>query len=102
MGKLIDLESPLSYGSRQAFTKKIKVNDVSSLPFPQPVVSKEDMDFGVDLLEIVIGNEASLESELIGKTPNWDPDRIAQLDAIILKIAKSCKICFIRLLLYFC
>ena len=67
--------------------KKIKVNDVSSLPFPQPVVSKEDMDFGVDLLEKVIGNEASLEYELIGKTPNWDPDRIAQLDAIILKIA---------------
>ncbi len=32
-------------------------------------------------------NDAFLVSEIEGKTPNWDKDRIADIDAILLKMA---------------
>jgi N utilization substance protein B len=52
-----------------------------------PIENKEDMDFGVHLLEQVIAKEDELQKELNGKTPNWDEERIAHLDNIILKTA---------------
>ena len=67
--------------------KKIKVNKSQSLTFPKPGENQEDTDFGIQLLEKVIVNDEELQKELLGKTPNWDPDRIAQLDNVILKIA---------------
>ncbi len=38
-------------------------------------------------MEKVIINQEALEQELEGKTPNWEADRIAYIDLIILKIA---------------
>jgi N utilization substance protein B len=67
--------------------KKIEVNKSQSLTFPKPGENQEDTDFGIQLLEKVIVNDEQLQKELLGKTPNWDPDRIAQLDNVILKIA---------------
>ena len=67
--------------------KKIEVNKPQSLIFPKPGENREDTDFGIQLLEKVIVNDEELQKELLGKTPNWDPDRIAQLDNVILKIA---------------
>ena len=67
--------------------KKIEVNKSQSLTFPKPGENQEDTDFGIQLLEKVIVNDEELQKELLGKTPNWDPDRIAQLDNVILKIA---------------
>ncbi|MEK9614422.1 MAG: transcription antitermination factor NusB [Flavobacteriaceae bacterium] len=67
--------------------KNIKTNDLQSLQFPMPIENREDMDFGVHLLEQVIAKEDELQKELNGKTPNWDEERIAHLDNIILKTA---------------
>jgi N utilization substance protein B len=38
-------------------------------------------------LEKVISKEEELQKELEGRTPNWDNDRIATLDAILIKMA---------------
>ena len=67
--------------------KNIEVNKSQSLKFPKPSENQEDTDFGIQLLEKVIVNDEKLQKELLGKTPNWDKDRIAQLDNVILKIA---------------
>jgi len=43
--------------------------------------------FGIELFEKAIVNEEELQKELDGKTPNWDSERIANLDAILIKLA---------------
>jgi N utilization substance protein B len=45
------------------------------------------IDFGIELFEKAIANEEALQKELDGKTPNWDSERIANLDAILIKLA---------------
>ena len=67
--------------------KQINIKKPQSLPFPKTVEKKEDLEFGVELLEKTITNNEQLLKELEGKTPNWDSDRIAQLDQVILKTA---------------
>jgi len=67
--------------------KQLNINDSQSLRFPKPIENDEDLEFGINLLEKVISNDAQLQSELKGKTPNWDEQRIAQLDNVLLKIA---------------
>lgn len=67
--------------------RKLREEDMSSLVFPDLSQKQEDIDFGVALFEKVIVNEESLQKEFDGKTPNWDPERIATLDGILIKIA---------------
>ena len=67
--------------------RKLREDDMSSLVFPDLSQKQEDIDFGIGLFEKVIVNEESLQKEFSGKTPNWDPDRIATLDSILIKIA---------------
>lgn len=67
--------------------KLLKEDQAEPLPFPEFVKSGEDFQFGRELLEKTLLNDEKLEFELEGKTPNWDADRIALLDRIILKIA---------------
>ncbi|MEK9852764.1 MAG: transcription antitermination factor NusB, partial [Flavobacteriaceae bacterium] len=66
---------------------KLKTDEDYALPFPQFNKQNEDLLFGRELLEKVIINQEALEQELEGKTPNWEADRIAYIDRIILKIA---------------
>ncbi|MEN9929443.1 MAG: hypothetical protein RLZZ231_1364 [Bacteroidota bacterium] len=47
----------------------------------------EDKDFGVTLFRKTVLNEEKLAKEFQDKTPNWDIERIAELDTIILKMA---------------
>jgi len=48
---------------------------------------EEDKDFAVALFRKTVLNETELAKEFIDKTPNWDVERIAELDTIILKMA---------------
>ena len=48
--------------------------------------ANEDVRFGIELFEKAIVNEEELQKELDGKTPNWDSERIANLDAILIKV----------------
>lgn len=47
----------------------------------------EDQRFSVELFRKVALNKKELESEIIGRTPNWDPERIADLDFTLLLMA---------------
>lgn len=65
--------------------ERLKVN----APFRTPSVYKdaEDQEFATQLFRKVILNDEKLAKEFADKTPNWDNDRIAELDRTILKMA---------------
>ncbi len=54
---------------------------------PRLLKDNEDMTFARELLTKTLLKNAELEKEIEGKTPNWDKDRIADVDAILLKMA---------------
>ena len=58
-----------------------------SLRVPAIYKDMEDKDFATALFRKTILNETELAKEFIDKTPNWDIDRIAEIDTIILKMA---------------
>ena len=67
--------------------KKVKENSAESFFLPALLKDEEDMDFAKKLLIKTLLNNAFLVEEIEGKTPNWDKDRIAGIDAILLKMA---------------
>lgn len=69
--------------------KKIKPNQPSSLVFPFPEDQKEEKEFGKQLLKKTVSKREELENEIEGKTPNWEADRIAQLDWVLLQLGIS-------------
>jgi len=60
-------------------------NAATSL-IPELYKDVEDKDFALRLLQKVLLNEEKLSAEIEGKTPNWDQERIAEIDLIILKM----------------
>lgn len=67
--------------------KNAKEGQEESFFLPQLVKDEEDLEFANTLLTKTLLNNSSLENEIQGKTPNWDKDRIADIDAILLKMA---------------
>lgn len=65
---------------------RIKPNSSTALLLPYLYKSLEDREFAFDLLRKVISNDDVLSKAIKGKTPNWDQDRIATIDMIILKM----------------
>jgi len=49
--------------------------------------NEEDKEFAQQIFRKTIINETILEKEYSNKTPNWDKERIAEIDTIILKMA---------------
>ncbi len=68
---------------------KLSEKNAASVLIPELYKNEEDRDFAVQLFRKVILNENKLASEIEGKTPNWDQERIADLDMIILKMGIS-------------
>jgi N utilization substance protein B len=54
---------------------------------PRLYKDSDDKDFVRDLFRKTILNNQELAKEFIDKTPNWDTERIAEIDTIILKMA---------------
>ncbi|SDQ56961.1 transcription antitermination factor NusB [Flagellimonas zhangzhouensis] len=67
--------------------KKAKPDVSERFFLPALLKDQEDMEFANDLLTKTLLNDAKWEKEIEGKTPNWDNDRIAEIDSIILKMA---------------
>lgn len=69
--------------------KQLKALESPSDDFRVPKLYKdeEDRDFAIQLFRKTILNETELAKEYIDKTPNWDTERIAEIDTIILKMA---------------
>ena len=53
---------------------------------PPAFKDEEDLEFGVNLFKKVILKDESFTKDIIAKTPNWDKDRIADLDMIMIKM----------------
>lgn len=67
--------------------KQLKEDNDSSFYVPKLYKDSDDKDFVKALFRKTVLNEVELAKEFIDKTPNWDTERIAEVDAIILKMA---------------
>ncbi|MFM2338017.1 MAG: transcription antitermination factor NusB [Bacteroidota bacterium] len=56
-----------------------------SINFNQ-LLSLDKLDFGKSLLKTVIEKEEHLQQLIVPKLKNWDPERIAQLDMVMMKM----------------
>jgi N utilization substance protein B len=68
---------------------KLTKKNYGSILIPELYKNEEDRDYALQLLRKVILNDDKLSKEIEGKTPNWDTERIAELDMIILKMGIS-------------
>lgn len=57
------------------------------IKIPKVLKDEEDNEFVRNLFKKTVLNETKLAKEYENKTPNWDTERIAELDTIILKMA---------------
>ena len=69
--------------------QKISEKNINSILIPEVYKNKEDREYALQLFQKVIINEDELSEEIDGKTPNWDKERIAEIDMIILKMGIS-------------
>jgi N utilization substance protein B len=67
--------------------KAIKSAEDDGFRVPKVFKDADDKDFAKDLFRKTVLNEKELAKEFDSKTPNWDMDRIAEIDTIILKMA---------------
>lgn len=67
--------------------KSITVADEKSFSVPALFKDSEDVDFAKELFKKTVLNEYELAKEFIDRTPNWDPERISEVDTIMLKMA---------------
>ena len=67
--------------------KAIKSANDASFKVPKIYKDTEDKEFVSNLFRKTILNETELAKEYVDKTPNWDTERIAEIDTIILKMA---------------
>ena len=67
--------------------KKVKQVHPDSYFLPSLLKDGEDMTYAMQLLSRTLLKNDALEKEIDGKTPNWDKDRIAGIDSILLKMA---------------
>jgi N utilization substance protein B len=67
--------------------KAIKSGENDNFRVPKLYKDNEDKDFVKDLFRKTVLNERELAKEYDDKTPNWDSERIAEIDTIILKMA---------------
>lgn len=67
--------------------KKSKPKNATNFFTPALLKDEQDMVFANDLLVKTLLNNDKWEKEIEGKTPNWDKDRIAEIDYILLKMA---------------
>jgi len=69
--------------------KKIKQRSKASLISLKLYKNDEDAEFGIELIKYVIKNKEILQNEISKVTPNWDNERIAQIDLILLQMCLS-------------
>ncbi|MFM1878460.1 MAG: hypothetical protein RLZZ241_1326 [Bacteroidota bacterium] len=65
---------------------KLSPNATPGYILPELVKNKEDMEFAMSLLQKTLIHSEFLDKEVENKTLNWDKDRIAEIDAVLLKM----------------
>jgi N utilization substance protein B len=66
---------------------KMREDAAETYLLPELLKNEEDMRFAMQLLRKAVLNASELQGEIVGKTPNWDKDRIAEVDGILLMMA---------------
>ena len=64
--------------------EKVDVQNPDSFSLPNLHDYQDEIEFGQELLSQVVKNYDSLKEHRAGKTPNWESDRRAKIDFIIL------------------
>ena len=67
--------------------KLIKSAKDKAFKVPKLFKDQEDQEFVTNLFRKTVLNERELAKEYVDKTPNWDSERIAEIDTIVLKMA---------------
>jgi len=67
--------------------RKMKPNATEHHFLPKLFKDKDDKDFAVELLNKTLFNANKLSDEIAVKTINWDKDRIARIDFVLLQMA---------------
>lgn len=69
------------------FLNKLKENTGQEAKLPKLYKNPEDEEFATNLFRRVHVRDEELANEMLGKTPNWDKERIAEIDTILIKMA---------------
>ena len=64
--------------------EKVDIQNSDSFSLPTLHDYQDEIEFGQELLSLVVKEYDSLKEHLIGRTPNWESDRIAKIDYVIL------------------
>ena len=64
--------------------EKVDIQNADSFNLPSLFDYQDEIKFGQELLNQVVKEYDNLKDHLSGRTPNWDSDRIARIDYIIL------------------
>lgn len=64
--------------------EKIDIQNINSFHLPSLFDYQDEIEFGQDLFNNILTNNEELKNHLIGRTPNWDSERIAKIDYAIL------------------
>ncbi|MDT0557253.1 transcription antitermination factor NusB [Ichthyenterobacterium sp. W332] len=67
--------------------RKLKPNSKEQHLLPKLYKDNEDKEFAVELFQKSLLNKSTFDDEIGKKTTNWDSDRIASLDAVMLRMA---------------
>ncbi len=66
---------------------KMKPASPESMLLPALFKNDEDQVFGTELLEKTVAFDEFLSKEIADNTPNWDKERIADVDMVLIKMA---------------
>lgn len=67
--------------------QKLKPTSPESSLLPALYKNEEDKTFSSELLERTIAHDDFLTNEIVVNTPNWDKERIADVDFVLIKMA---------------
>ena len=64
--------------------EKVDIQNSDSFSLPNLHDYQDEIEFGQELLSKVVKEYDNLKEHLVGRTPNWESDRIAKIDYVIL------------------
>ena len=67
--------------------RKVKLSSPETKLLPELYKDEEDKEFAKDLFKKTILNNSKFDEEISKKTTNWDTERLASLDGLLLKMA---------------
>lgn len=71
-----------------AIVKQLKrLKEEDGFKLPRLFKNDDDQEFAFKLFKRTLMYQSDFEQDIYDKTPNWDKDRLAEIDAILLKMA---------------